>query len=217
MHVDHVQQVVCMFAHYFQSNYGIARGENEAVFLVLHDIPTLNWLSSIIVPQTSTVRPMYLSSVRVPSSQLKRWTLLKAVKDVANQKLETAMYALVNCLFIYLSTYLVDPRSLHSTVFVKVVNTSAVGNLESVDPFGRRSSLTLVFTIIPNLAEHKTQVNLSKLLVSFFFINQKNCRLILWSRTWAIVTAEFDYNKKGYLLDSFPCLENDAWYWDFFC
>jgi hypothetical protein len=36
-----------------------------------------------------------------------------------------------------------------------------------------------------------------------FFINQKNCRLIHWSRSCAIVTAEFDYTEKGYLHEFF--------------
>ena len=48
----------------------------------------------------------------------------KAVEDVAYQKLETMMYdPLVNHLFVCLSTYLFDPRSLHSILFVKASNS----------------------------------------------------------------------------------------------
>ena len=48
----------------------------------------------------------------------------KAVKDVANQKLETTMYdPLVNNLFVHLSSYLFDPRSLHSTPFFEASNS----------------------------------------------------------------------------------------------
>ena len=36
-----------------------------------------------------------------------------------------------------------------------------------------------------------------------FFINQSNCRLIHWSRSYAIVTKEFDYTKEGYLHEFF--------------
>ena len=114
----------------------------EAVSVVPHDTPTHNRLSSI-VPQTSTnvfiERPFveaaqemkgkfwgpvsveeffdqFLDMKTDPMPEID----LKAIKDVANQKLETAMYdPLVKYLFVCLSTYLFDPRSLHSSLSVK--------------------------------------------------------------------------------------------------
>ena len=112
-----------------------------------HDTPIHKQLSSI-VPQTSTNVFIERSFVEAaPHMKGKFWGPpvsvkqffdqflhvkidpmpeidFKVVKDVANQKLETAMYdPLVNHLFVYLSTYLFDPRSLHSTPFVEASNS----------------------------------------------------------------------------------------------